>query len=106
MREAMRVHRDPLEIDLVLAQRALDGGPGLPMIENDRLVVNNPPSVEHVGICPGGIGASARIDTGRPKMTGGLQAHHVSRGMESLAQSETIGAARRYRRTIPFACRS
>jgi hypothetical protein len=56
MREAVRVHGDALEIDQVLAQRALDGGAGLPMIENDRLVVDDPPLVEHVGIRPGGIG--------------------------------------------------
>ena len=84
MREAVGVDRDPLKIHEVLTQSALNGGAGLPVVEDDGLIINDPPLVEHMGVGSGGIGAPPWVDTGRPEMMSGLQAHHVGRGMEPL----------------------
>jgi hypothetical protein len=60
-----------------------------------------------MGIRAGRIGAPARVNAGRPKMTGGLPRLIMSaEAWSSWPQSETIGVARRCRRTALFARRS
>src|SRR4051794_23817977 len=51
MREPMRVDRDALELrNLALAQGAFDGSARLPPVEDDRLIIENAPLVEHMGV--------------------------------------------------------
>ena len=84
MREAVRVDRDALDpLDLALAQGALDGGAGLSAVQDDRLIVEDAPLVEHVGVGPDGIGPPPRIEPCRPEIARRLQAHHVGRGEQA-----------------------
>ena len=76
------------------------------MIEDDRLVVDDTPLVEHVGMRAGRIGAPAQVNAGRPKMTGVSRLIMSAEAWSPQPQSETIGVARRCRRTAPFARRS
>ena len=51
MREAMGVDGNALEpIDVLLPQGALDGGSRLAAVQDDRLIIENAPLVEYVGI--------------------------------------------------------
>ena len=64
MREAMRVDRDALElVDLPLAQSALDRRPRLSPVQDDRLIIEDAPLVEHVSIGADRIGSPPRIET-------------------------------------------
>ena len=81
MREAVRVDRDAFDpLDLALAQGALDGGAGLSAVQDDWLIVEDAPLVEHVSVSPNGKGPAPRIDPCRPEVARCLQAHHVGRG--------------------------
>ena len=65
---------------MLLAQRALDCGACLAPVEDDRLVVQDAPLIEHVRVGADRIGAAAWIEAGGPEITGCLEAHHVGRG--------------------------
>jgi hypothetical protein len=53
MCEAAGVDRDTLELaDLALAQSAFDGGTGLAAVQDDRLIIDDAPLVEDMGIGP------------------------------------------------------
>ena len=81
MREAMGVDCDAFDpLDLALAQGALDGGAGLSAVQDDWLIVEDAPLVEHMGVSPNGIGPAPRIEPCRPEVTRRLKAHHVGRG--------------------------
>ena len=81
MREAMRIDGDAFDsLDLALAQGALDGGTGLPAVQDDRLIVEDAPLVEHMGVGPDRVGSPPRIEPCRPEIARRLQAHHVGRG--------------------------
>jgi hypothetical protein len=58
---AMRIHRDSVEIDGFMAKGPLNGGPGLPAVQNDGLVMQDRPLVEHVGVGSDRRRAAARI---------------------------------------------
>ena len=83
MREAVRVDRDAFDpLDLALAQGALDGGAGLPAVQDDRLIIKDAPLVEHMSIGANGIGSPPRVEPCRPEIARRLQAHHVGRGKQ------------------------
>ena len=84
MREAVGVDRDALDpLDLLLPQGALDGGAGLAAVQDDRLIVENAPLIEHVGVGADGIGPPPGIEPRRPEIARRLEAHHVGRGKQS-----------------------
>lgn len=64
MREAVRVDRDALElVDLALAQGAFDRRARLASVQDDRLIVQDAPLIEHVSVGAGRIGSPPRIET-------------------------------------------
>ena len=84
MREAMGVDRHTLELaDVLLPQGAFNGGAGLAPVQDDRLIVENAPLIEHVGIGSHCIGPPPGIEPRRPQVARRLQAHHIGRGIEA-----------------------
>jgi len=78
MREPMRVDRNALEpLDLPLAQGAFDSGARLPAVQDNRLIIEDAPLVEHMGVGPDRIGPPPRVEPCRPEIARRLQAHHV-----------------------------
>jgi hypothetical protein len=55
MGKAVRVYRDALKVDQVLTQRTFDCGARLSLVQDNRLIVNDPPLVQHVGIGSGRV---------------------------------------------------
>ena len=105
MREAVRVDRDALNpLDLALAQGALDGGAGLSAVQDDWLIVEDAPLVEHVSVSPNGKGPAPRIDPCRPEVARCLQAHHVGRG-EQTASPEARDAMLAHEAQYRVICR-
>ncbi len=70
---------------VVVLLDALDGDTGLSFVEHDGLVVDDAPSVAHVGVQAGCVGTPARIDPGVPQVAGRVQRHHVGRRLVSVA---------------------
>jgi hypothetical protein len=66
VREAMRVHRQFLQLDVTLPHGAFDGSASLAGVQHNRLVVDDAPLVQHVRICPDGVGSAAGIETRIP----------------------------------------
>ena len=66
------------DLDLFLANDALDGGTDLALvIEDEGLGVKNAPAIADVGVHPDRRGLTARIETGLPNALRGLETHHV-----------------------------
>jgi hypothetical protein len=84
MREAVGVDRHTLEpVHVLLPQRTFNGGPRLAAVQDDRLVVENAPPIEHMGVGPDRIGPPPGIEPRRPEITRRFEAHHVSRGEQA-----------------------
>ena len=77
MREPVSVDSEALESAEALPQGAFDGGTGLSFVENDRLIVDDAPLIQHVGIGANGECPASRIDTAHPEPARGIQAHHI-----------------------------
>jgi hypothetical protein len=106
--EAVGVDSDALQVGYVLlAQRALDRGTRLAPVENNRLVVEDSPLVEHVRVGADRAGAAAWVEASGPEITGRLQAHHVGRGIQAAApEPGDRMAAQEKARTASLAARS
>ena len=70
-------------IDLLLPQGALDCRPGLAAVQDDRLVVENTPLVEHMGVGADGIGTPPGIEASCPQLARRLEAHNVGRSEQT-----------------------
>ena len=69
---------------VLLAQGTLDRRPRLAPVEDDRLVVDDAPLVEHMGVAADGEGPPARIHTGGPEMARRVEAGHVGGGEQAV----------------------
>ena len=78
MREAVGINRHAFDpIDMLLPQGALDGRPRLAAVQHDRLIVENAPLVEHVGVGPDCVSPPPGIEPRRPEIARRFEAHHV-----------------------------
>jgi len=76
--EAVGVDRELTDVfDGFLTHHALDRGARLAPVQHDGLVVEEAPSVVHMGVDPDRGGTPTRVDPGLPDRTRCLQAHHV-----------------------------
>ena len=80
---AMRIHRDTVEVDGLVAKSPFDSGPGLPSVQNDGLVMQDHPLVEHMGVGSDCRRAPSRIMAGCPETACCIKAHHVGRCLNS-----------------------
>jgi hypothetical protein len=69
-RETVRVDRNERDPDTVIGAvlqfDTLDSDAGLALVEDDGLVIEDAPAVAHVGVDPGGVGATPGIDARCP----------------------------------------
>ena len=69
---AMGIHRDTVEVDGFVAESTFDGGPRLPTVQHDGLVMQDHPLVEYMGVGSDCRRAAARIMAGCPKFLFGF----------------------------------
>ena len=81
MRVAVRVYGQERHPHSLL--HTFDGGAGLALIENDRLVVDDAVPIQDMGVQACGIHATAQIDPCMPKMRGGF-ARAYRRGIAAV----------------------
>src|SRR3546814_1221189 len=87
VREAVAVDGQTLELGYLLLQHAFDGGTGLAPVEHDRLIVDDRPLVQVVGVGSHGGRSPPRLDPGGPQVPGRVQARHGSDEHTSEVQS-------------------
>ena len=76
----MGVYGQAIDRDEPPQQHDFNGGAGLSLIQDDRLVVGNAPLVQDMGVGADGVVADAWINTGISQPQAGFNRHHVAGG--------------------------
>ena len=75
---------DAIVAGAVVLHDAFHRDAGLAFVEHDRLVVDDAPAVQHMGIDAGRVGAPAWIGARAPEVARGFQRHHVRRCLGAI----------------------
>lgn len=70
---------------MALRQRTFKGRAGLALIQHNRLIIDDSPLIEHVGIGADGERTTPGIEPTQPQMSRCLEAHHVGRDTDAGA---------------------
>ncbi|KUY56329.1 hypothetical protein WS46_31205 [Burkholderia sp. RF4-BP95] len=63
----------------VMRQYAFDGHARLPLVQHERLIIDNAMPIQHVRIDPDCVGSAPRIDAGIKEMRRNIEAHGIAR---------------------------
>src|SRR6185436_21051130 len=83
----MRIDGQAIEVELFLADGALDSRARLPRVERNRLVVNDAPEIRDVRIGAYRRNVAAGIESRAPDMARDVHAHHVGGRKLAIAPS-------------------